>query len=112
MREALLRQIVRVFDALNDVYERIYADAVVIECDNDPAGHGVDLCPADPVYIDEQCLQAARHETVLCPVYPLDLDMRPAIAHPVAPLTPASRNWQLARDAGKQRASSGDYGRP
>ena len=109
MRETLVRQVVGILDALDDVADLVDADLVPVERDDDPAGDGVDLSPLNPVNLRERPFQRARGRVVLRPVNPPDLDMRAPVADPAASLAAAGRDRQPAGDSSQDRARLRDH---
>src|SRR5262249_30267653 len=109
--ETLIRQVVGVLDALDDVNQPVQVDAVAVESHHYLAGHGVDLSPADPVQAGQRRVQLPGDGVTLWPVDALDLDVSPAVARPFAPLTPARRERNPARHRRENGAHLGDHGR-
>src|SRR5690349_9851447 len=97
-RKPLGRGAMSLLGPLDDLDEVVHAQLAVIELDDCAARHRVDYRPPHAVQLGKLVLHLAGQVGVLWPMHALDLDVRAAVACPLAALVASRRPRQPVRE--------------
>jgi hypothetical protein len=102
--EALFVNLVSLFDPFDDTEQVVGIDALGVEDDDDSADDGVDLRPVHALDVAQCPLHVPGYVLVVRTTDSANLDVRPSIGHPDAPVAPT---WVHSVESGANCGPNG-----